>query len=176
LAVFVFLNLCNIGVIARDPVRSGTPVAEPSGSCHGLESWLEGHDISIRRTKTFKKAFALPFVSHPKVIQYYYSAVNLPQLNMPASSKPIALVTGASSGIGRTSSIALIKAGWRVVLSGRRKEELETTAEMARKALREDGKEDDSNDDQLVLVAVGDVSQESHVKEMFEQIKQVYGE
>ncbi|KAJ9120850.1 hypothetical protein QFC22_002784 [Naganishia vaughanmartiniae] len=94
---------------------------------------------------------------------------------MPASSKPIALVTGASSGIGRTSSVALIKAGWRVVLSGRRKEELEATAEMGRKALREDGKEDEAKDDQLVLVAVGDVSQESNVKEMFEQIQKVYG-
>ncbi|KAJ9105326.1 hypothetical protein QFC21_001694 [Naganishia friedmannii] len=94
---------------------------------------------------------------------------------MPASSKPIALVTGASSGIGRTSSVALIKAGWRVVLSGRRKEELEATAEMARKALRGDGKEKEANDDQLVLVAVGDVSKESNVKEMFEQIQKVYG-
>ncbi|KAJ9095746.1 hypothetical protein QFC19_007459 [Naganishia cerealis] len=95
---------------------------------------------------------------------------------MSASSKPIALVTGASSGIGRTSSVALIKAGWRVVLSGRRKEELEATAEMGRKALREEGKEDEARDDQLVLIAVGDVSKESNVKEMFEQIQKEYGE
>src|ERR1035437_9066437 len=41
----------------------------------------------------------------------------------------IALVTGAGSGIGRAVSIALSAAGFFVVLAGRRKEELEKTAE-----------------------------------------------
>jgi NAD(P)-dependent dehydrogenase (short-subunit alcohol dehydrogenase family) len=92
------------------------------------------------------------------------------------SSKPIALVTGASSGIGRTSAIALILAGWRVVLSGRRKEELEATAEMARTQLREAGKEEEAKDEELVLVCVGDVAKEGNVKEMFDEVKRVYGE
>jgi NAD(P)-dependent dehydrogenase (short-subunit alcohol dehydrogenase family) len=92
------------------------------------------------------------------------------------SSKPIALVTGASSGIGRTSAIALILAGWRVVLSGRRKEELEATAEMARTQLREAGKEEEAKDEGLVLVCVGDVAKEGNVKEMFDEVKRVYGE
>lgn len=92
------------------------------------------------------------------------------------SSKPIALVTGASSGIGRTSAIALILAGWRVVLSGRRKEELEATAEMARDALRQEGKEQEANEDGLVLVCVGDVAKEGNVKEMFDQVDKVYGQ
>lgn len=92
------------------------------------------------------------------------------------ASKPIALVTGASSGIGRTSAIALIVAGWRVVLSGRRKEELEATAEMARKALREAGKDEEAKEEDLVLVCVGDVAKEGNVKEMFEEVEKVYGE
>ena len=43
----------------------------------------------------------------------------------------IALVTGAGSGIGRATSLALITAGYHVVLAGRRADALQQTAEMA---------------------------------------------
>ena len=39
----------------------------------------------------------------------------------------IALVTGAGSGIGRAVSLGLLEAGYRVVLTGRRREPLEET-------------------------------------------------
>ena len=40
---------------------------------------------------------------------------------------PVAIVTGAGSGIGRASAIALLRAGWRVALAGRRADALEGT-------------------------------------------------
>ena len=49
---------------------------------------------------------------------------------MDGSGK-IALVTGAGSGIGRATSIALLKAGYTVVLTGRRSETLAKTKDLA---------------------------------------------
>ena len=45
--------------------------------------------------------------------------------------KKIALVTGAGSGIGRATSLALLEDGWTVVLAGRRLHMLEETADLA---------------------------------------------
>jgi len=41
---------------------------------------------------------------------------------------PVGVVTGAGSGIGRASSVALSRAGWNVILAGRRREFLGETA------------------------------------------------
>jgi NAD(P)-dependent dehydrogenase (short-subunit alcohol dehydrogenase family) len=43
----------------------------------------------------------------------------------------VALVTGAGSGIGRASALALMQAGWQVVLAGRRAAALQQTVEAA---------------------------------------------
>jgi len=43
----------------------------------------------------------------------------------------IAVITGAGSGIGRASALALIEAEFAVVLAGRRREMLEETAALA---------------------------------------------
>ncbi len=48
-----------------------------------------------------------------------------------AASGKIAVVTGAGSGIGRASALALVEAGFSVVLAGRRRDMLEETAALA---------------------------------------------
>ena len=50
------------------------------------------------------------------------------------SGEKVALVTGAGSGIGRAVSVALSRAGYAVVLVGRRKTELDATAKLAKKS------------------------------------------
>ncbi|NJO54831.1 MAG: SDR family oxidoreductase, partial [Bacteroidales bacterium] len=47
----------------------------------------------------------------------------------------IALVTGASRGIGRATALALSQHGWRVAVTGRRIEELDKTVAMGAASL-----------------------------------------
>ena len=48
-----------------------------------------------------------------------------------AEAGRVALVTGAGSGVGRSAALALLGAGYRVVLAGRRREALEETIGLA---------------------------------------------
>ncbi len=50
------------------------------------------------------------------------------RVHLLALAERVALVTGAGSGIGRASALALIEAGFSVVLAGRRPEQLNETA------------------------------------------------
>jgi len=72
-----------------------------------------------------------------------------------------AVVTGAGTGIGRATAIALAKAGYKVGIVGRRKEPLEETAKMAG-----GGK---------MLVLAHDVGKPEEVKAMFAKVKQEFG-
>jgi NAD(P)-dependent dehydrogenase (short-subunit alcohol dehydrogenase family) len=71
----------------------------------------------------------------------------------------IALVTGASSGIGKGCAQALLKDGWTVVLTGRREDALKQAIE----ELGADGARG--------IAIASDVGQEASVKALFEQIK-----
>jgi NAD(P)-dependent dehydrogenase (short-subunit alcohol dehydrogenase family) len=73
----------------------------------------------------------------------------------------IALVTGAGSGIGQAVSLAMQKAGYVVVLAGRRAEELAKTA-----ALGGDGR---------MLAVPADVSDPESVRALFARVKEVFG-
>jgi NAD(P)-dependent dehydrogenase (short-subunit alcohol dehydrogenase family) len=75
----------------------------------------------------------------------------------------IALVTGASSGVGKATAIALMKAGYTVVLAGRRKDALEATASEGKAA---GGKS---------LVVPTDVTDHASVKALFAKTKEAYG-
>jgi len=75
----------------------------------------------------------------------------------------IALVTGASSGIGRASSLALQAAGFSVVLAGRRAAELEITAARANPSGGQ------------MLVVPTDVSKPDEVRALFAKTREAFG-
>jgi NAD(P)-dependent dehydrogenase (short-subunit alcohol dehydrogenase family) len=82
----------------------------------------------------------------------------------PATAQgKVALVTGAGRGIGRAVALALLRAGYRVVLSGRSAAPLEELVQQA----RAEGHE--------ALAVPADVSDEASVAALFERIEAVYG-
>jgi NAD(P)-dependent dehydrogenase (short-subunit alcohol dehydrogenase family) len=77
-----------------------------------------------------------------------------------ASPDRIAVVTGAGSGIGRASALALSSEGWSVVLAGRRKDALEETAAKAKSR---------------TLVMPTDVGDPASVRALFARTKEAFG-
>lgn len=73
----------------------------------------------------------------------------------------VALVTGAGSGIGRHSALALAEAGYAVVLVGRRQDALEETAKLAGVA--------------STLAVPTDVGDPESVNALFAQVEEHYG-
>ncbi|MGH7046685.1 MAG: SDR family oxidoreductase [Stellaceae bacterium] len=85
------------------------------------------------------------------------------------SSTPIAIVTGAGSGIGRASALALVEAGFAVTLAGRRRDMLEKTAALAKPAAG--GTEGTPR----TLVVPTDVADPAQVAALFDAVKATYG-
>jgi NAD(P)-dependent dehydrogenase (short-subunit alcohol dehydrogenase family) len=83
-------------------------------------------------------------------------------LNYSNSSK-IALVTGAGSGIGRAVALAFLRAGYGVVLAGRRIDALRETAKLA------------GPDETQVLAVSVDVTDRSSVRVLFDKTEQHFG-
>ena len=77
------------------------------------------------------------------------------------SQLKVAIVTGAGSGIGRASALALMKAGFAVVLAGRRKDKLEETA-----AAGKDGKS---------LVVPSDMTDPASIAALFAKTVETFG-
>ncbi|TXI72852.1 MAG: SDR family oxidoreductase [Limnohabitans sp.] len=75
----------------------------------------------------------------------------------------IALVTGAGSGVGKAAALALLAAGWRVALAGRRPEPLQEVAQASGVAA------------DRYLVVPGDVSDEQSVQAMFAKVVAHFG-
>jgi NAD(P)-dependent dehydrogenase (short-subunit alcohol dehydrogenase family) len=81
-------------------------------------------------------------------------------LNAP---RKIALVTGAGSGVGRLTAIALLNDGWTVVLAGRRAEPLQALAAEA------------AERGQPAMAAPTDVTDPASVQALFDTIEREFG-
>ncbi len=81
---------------------------------------------------------------------------------MSASAK-IALVTGAGTGVGKAVAIALAKAGYNLVLAGRRKEPLAETAAAVNAAGSQ------------ALAVPTDVTQRESIVALFDKVKSSFG-
>jgi NAD(P)-dependent dehydrogenase (short-subunit alcohol dehydrogenase family) len=77
------------------------------------------------------------------------------------ANQRIALVTGAGSGIGRAAALALMQAGWTVVLAGRRQAPLDETASLGAPARS--------------LAVNCDVTDPASVEALFARVKQTFG-
>lgn len=75
----------------------------------------------------------------------------------------IAIVTGAGSGIGRASALALLKNGYKVALAGRRKEALDETAKMA------------GNNAANAMAVPTDVTKRDDIVALFAKVKAAHG-
>ena len=82
---------------------------------------------------------------------------------MTDSPLKVALVTGAGTGIGRATSIALLKAGYHVALTGRNADKLQRSLE---------GLDELANN---ALVIPSDVRDPSSVKALFDQVQATWG-
>lgn len=80
-----------------------------------------------------------------------------------ANNAKIALVTGAGSGIGRATALALLHEGYSVVLAGRHAQTLEQTAAQAKEHAAR------------ALTVVADVSDPASVQRLFEKTKETFG-
>jgi NAD(P)-dependent dehydrogenase (short-subunit alcohol dehydrogenase family) len=77
-----------------------------------------------------------------------------------AASKKVALVTGAGTGVGRAAALALLKAGYSVVLAGRREDAL-------KKVAAEGGGE--------TLTVPTDITDPASIKALFAKAKEKFG-
>ncbi|MFJ7246824.1 SDR family oxidoreductase [Kitasatospora sp. NPDC098652] len=108
---------------------------------------------------------------------------------MGAVNRPdgkVALVTGGGSGLGRASALALVGAGWTVVVAGRRKDALEETAALAAALAVDSGVVDtgavDSGavdtgvvDPERVLAVPTDIRNPEEVARLFDAVRDRYG-
>jgi NAD(P)-dependent dehydrogenase (short-subunit alcohol dehydrogenase family) len=87
----------------------------------------------------------------------------------------IAVVTGAGSGIGRASALALLEAGFAVVLAGCRRDMLEETATLAGRAPGAASRGAAGAAAPRPLVVPTDVSDPAAIAALFDAVKEAYG-
>ncbi len=80
-----------------------------------------------------------------------------------ADVKKVAIVTGAGSGIGEASALALLAEGYHVALAGRRKDQLERVAQAA------------GANTSRALVVPTDVADPGSIRNLFARTKEAFG-
>ncbi|HEU4625385.1 MAG TPA: SDR family oxidoreductase [Steroidobacteraceae bacterium] len=85
----------------------------------------------------------------------------------------IAIVTGASSGIGKACAVALVVDGWHVLFAGRRLERLEQAVAEATEARRAHAP--DSKEMPRAVAVPTDVTQPESVRELFARARSTFG-
>ena len=80
-----------------------------------------------------------------------------------ASQNRVALVTGGGTGIGQAAALALLGDGWNVVITGRRPEELDKTAQLAKP------------DGGTLLAIPANVASQDDVKRLFAETVKAFG-
>ena len=79
------------------------------------------------------------------------------------NSVRVAVITGAGSGVGRASALALLRDGWSVALAGRRLERLEETQQMA------------GTDAERSIAVQTDVTDAESIAALFARVRDEYG-
>jgi NAD(P)-dependent dehydrogenase (short-subunit alcohol dehydrogenase family) len=85
----------------------------------------------------------------------------------------IAIVTGAGSGIGKATAVALFVDGWHVVFAGRRVERLEEAIAAAKAARQASAPSAASNPRALAVQT--DVTQQDSVRNLFAKTRETFG-
>ncbi len=80
-----------------------------------------------------------------------------------SSAGKVAVITGAGSGIGKYTALALLREGYRVVLAGRRAEALQSTID------------DAGADGERALAVATDVTDATSVQALFVKTKEAFG-
>src|SRR5688572_31340899 len=86
----------------------------------------------------------------------------------------IAIVTGASSGIGKATAVALFADGWNVVFAGRRLDRLEQAVAEAADVRRAEAP-DAGGATPRALAVQTDVTQPDSVRNLFAQTRAMFG-
>lgn len=89
-----------------------------------------------------------------------------PSSNLTFTTPGIALITGASSGVGKSGALALHNAGWICVLVARRSEQLKETLDL----MEDTGKVKGGSS-----IITADLSKREDVVRVFDEIKGRYG-
>lgn len=83
-----------------------------------------------------------------------------------SGNSQVAVITGASSGIGRAAAISLYKTGWTLVLVARREEGLKETISLL---------ESKDGEEVRASYVLADLAKEEDIQKVFEHVKQKHG-